>query len=45
MLYKVLDKYSKLKANSQASFEKTSKEIENYDKEIIKIFWNYMIKK
>ena len=38
MLYKILEKYSKLKANSQASFDKTRKEIENYDKEIIKNF-------
>ena len=38
MLYKILEKYSKLKTNSQASFDKTRKEIENYDKEIIKNF-------
>ena len=38
MLYKILEKYSKLKTNSQTAFEKTNKEIENYDKEIIKNF-------
>ena len=38
MLYKILEKYSKLKTNSQISFDKTKKEIENYDKEIIKNF-------
>ena len=38
MLYKILEKFSKLKSSSQASFDKTSKEIENYDKEIIKNF-------
>ena len=31
-------KYSKLKTNSQTAFEKTTKEIENCDKEIIKNF-------
>ena len=35
---KILEKYSKLKTNSQTAFEKTNKEIENYDKEIIKNF-------
>ena len=38
MLYKILEKYSKLKTNSQTAFEKTNKDIENYDKEIIKNF-------
>ena len=38
MLYKILEKYSKLKENSQTALEKTNKEIENYDKEIIKNF-------
>ena len=38
MLYKILEKYSKLKTSSQASFERTSKEIEYFDKEIIKNF-------
>ena len=38
MLYKILEKYSKLKTDSQTAFEKKAKEIENYDKEIIKNF-------
>ena len=38
MLYKILEKYSKLKTNSQTAFENTNKEIENCDKEIIKNF-------
>ena len=38
MLYKILEKYSKLKSDSQVAFEKTTKEIENNDKEIIKNF-------
>ena len=40
MLYKILDKYSKLKTNNQASFNRGNKEIEQYDKEIIKNFLN-----
>ena len=38
MLYKILENYSKLKTNSQTSLDKTGKEIENCDREIIKNF-------